>query len=105
MFFEADNSEILGPIVTAISFSSMKILIFNQSPNASDVSSKSLMSFFIPKTIFIWHGFRMQPDKTLHIGVGHIGVGQKALVFGRHLQQNILKIKLKIKFKFKLNLI
>lgn len=33
MSLEEDSSEILDPIVTTISFSSMKILIFNQSPN------------------------------------------------------------------------
>ena len=33
MSLEEDSSEILDPIVTTVSFSSMKILIFNQSPN------------------------------------------------------------------------
>lgn len=45
--FEADNSEILDPTVTAISFSSMKIFIFNQSPNASDVASKYLSCLYL----------------------------------------------------------
>lgn len=55
MSLEEDSSEILDPIVTTISFSSMKILIFNQSPNLLMRLQKISHVFISKKNIYLAH--------------------------------------------------